>query len=89
MPHLVLLYTPPLEKRADFDVLCRDLANCMLAQRDEQLLGLLRRQHRRGFVQDEHLGVQQTPPVAPVTITGPLLGLRPLCSSWTMPNAAV
>ena len=36
MPHLVLLYTPPLEKRADFDVLCRDLANCMLAQRDEQ-----------------------------------------------------
>ncbi|MFZ9179012.1 MAG: 5-carboxymethyl-2-hydroxymuconate isomerase [Limnohabitans sp.] len=35
MPHLVLLYTPALEQRTDFDVLCRDLANCMLAQRDE------------------------------------------------------
>lgn len=36
MPHLVLLYTPALEQRTNFDTLCRDLANCMLAQRDEQ-----------------------------------------------------
>jgi 5-carboxymethyl-2-hydroxymuconate isomerase len=36
MPHLVLLYTPALEQRTDFDRLCRDLADCMLTQRDEQ-----------------------------------------------------
>lgn len=35
MPHLVLLYTPDLEKEADFDALTRDLADAMLAQRDE------------------------------------------------------
>ena len=36
MPHLVLLYTPALEQRTDFDRLCRDLADCMLTQRDEE-----------------------------------------------------
>lgn len=35
MPHLVLLYTPNLESRADLTALCRDLADTLLAQRDE------------------------------------------------------
>lgn len=35
MPHLVLLYTPDLEKEADFPTLCRALADAMLEQRDE------------------------------------------------------
>ena len=30
-----------------------------------------------------------TPPVAPVTMTGPLAGARPLSSMRTMPSAAV
>lgn len=36
MPHLVLLYTPDLERAADIPGLCRALADAMLAQRDEQ-----------------------------------------------------
>ncbi|KIP98412.1 MULTISPECIES: 5-carboxymethyl-2-hydroxymuconate Delta-isomerase [Pseudomonas] len=36
MPHLVLLYTPDLEREADIPGLCRALADSMLAQRDEQ-----------------------------------------------------
>lgn len=35
MPHLVLLYTPDLEAETAFPVLCRDLADTLLAQRDE------------------------------------------------------
>lgn len=35
MPHLVLLYTPELERDVDIGGLCRDLADCMLEQRDE------------------------------------------------------
>ncbi|MBF6030403.1 5-carboxymethyl-2-hydroxymuconate isomerase [Pseudomonas sp. P115] len=35
MPHLVLLYTPELEKEADISALCRALADTMLEQRDE------------------------------------------------------
>jgi len=35
MPHLVLLFTPDLERETDLNVLCRDLADAMLAQRDE------------------------------------------------------
>ncbi|MNF42105.1 5-carboxymethyl-2-hydroxymuconate Delta-isomerase [compost metagenome] len=35
MPHLVLLYTPDLEREADIGGLCRALADCMLEQRDE------------------------------------------------------
>ena len=35
MPHLVILYTPQLDKETDMDVLCRSLANTMLAARDE------------------------------------------------------
>ena len=35
MPHLVLLYTPDLEREADFKDLTRALADTMLAQRDE------------------------------------------------------
>ncbi|MGQ7815800.1 5-carboxymethyl-2-hydroxymuconate isomerase [Metapseudomonas furukawaii] len=35
MPHLVLLYTPDLEREANIGGLCRALADCMLQQRDE------------------------------------------------------
>ncbi|MCY1366402.1 5-carboxymethyl-2-hydroxymuconate Delta-isomerase [compost metagenome] len=35
MPHLVLLYSPDLEREADIGGLCRALADCMLEQRDE------------------------------------------------------
>jgi len=35
MPHLVLLYSPDLEREADFSILTRSLADTMLAQRDE------------------------------------------------------
>jgi len=36
MPHRVILYSPNIEGRADLTQLCRDLADTMLAQRDEQ-----------------------------------------------------
>ncbi|MCH4270527.1 5-carboxymethyl-2-hydroxymuconate isomerase [Kerstersia gyiorum] len=36
MPHLVLLFTPDLERDADIGAVCRDLADTMLEQRDEQ-----------------------------------------------------
>jgi 5-carboxymethyl-2-hydroxymuconate isomerase len=35
MPHLVILYTSNLEDKVNFDPMCRELANTMLAQRDE------------------------------------------------------
>ena len=35
MPHLVILYTPNVDKMTDMDVLCRSLADEMLAVRDE------------------------------------------------------
>jgi 5-carboxymethyl-2-hydroxymuconate isomerase len=35
MPHLVILYTPNLETKTDMTVLCRALADTMLAQQDE------------------------------------------------------
>jgi 5-carboxymethyl-2-hydroxymuconate isomerase len=35
MPHLVLLYTPDIERDLDVSGLCRALADCMLEQRDE------------------------------------------------------
>jgi 5-carboxymethyl-2-hydroxymuconate isomerase len=35
MPHLVILYTPNLEKEVDVAALCRTLADTMLAVRDE------------------------------------------------------
>ncbi|MGJ7473639.1 5-carboxymethyl-2-hydroxymuconate isomerase [Pseudomonas fulva] len=35
MPHLVLLYTPDLERDAEIPGLCRALADCMLEQRDD------------------------------------------------------
>jgi 5-carboxymethyl-2-hydroxymuconate isomerase len=35
MPHLVLLYTPSLDLDSDMTVLCRQLADTMLAQRDD------------------------------------------------------
>lgn len=35
MPHLVILYSANLEARTDMSVLCRRLADTMLAQRDE------------------------------------------------------
>lgn len=35
MPHLVLLYTPDVERDVDVGGLCRALADCMLEQRDE------------------------------------------------------
>lgn len=38
MPHLVLLYSPDIEADADMPGLCRALADCMLAQRDEHHL---------------------------------------------------
>ena len=34
MPHLVILYTPNLEARCNMTVLCRQLADTMVAQRD-------------------------------------------------------
>jgi 5-carboxymethyl-2-hydroxymuconate isomerase len=36
MPHLVILYTPNLERETDMTQLCRTLADTMLAARDEQ-----------------------------------------------------
>lgn len=36
MPHLVILYTPNLETATDMTVLCRALADTMLAVRDEE-----------------------------------------------------
>jgi len=35
MPHLVILYTPNIERETDMTALCRALADTMLAQRDE------------------------------------------------------
>ena len=35
MPHIVILYTPNLEPRADMTALCRALADTLLAVRDE------------------------------------------------------
>ena len=35
MPHLVILYTPNIDRMTDLDVLCRALADEMLALRDE------------------------------------------------------
>ena len=35
MPHLVILYTPNLERETDMSALCRALADTMLAVRDE------------------------------------------------------
>lgn len=35
MPHLVLLYSPDIEADTGMPGLCRALADCMLAQRDE------------------------------------------------------
>ena len=35
MPHLVILYTPNLERELDMSALCRALADTMLAVRDE------------------------------------------------------
>ena len=36
MPHLVILYTPQLERETDMTRLCRKLADAMLTVRDEQ-----------------------------------------------------
>jgi len=35
MPHLVILYTPQLDRDTDMGALCRKLADAMIAQRDE------------------------------------------------------
>lgn len=35
MPHLVILYTPNLDRETDMTALCRALANTLLAVRDE------------------------------------------------------
>ena len=35
MPHLVILYTPQLDRDTDMTALCRKLADTMIAQRDE------------------------------------------------------
>ncbi|MDI9330719.1 MAG: 5-carboxymethyl-2-hydroxymuconate isomerase [Alphaproteobacteria bacterium] len=40
MPHLVILYTANLENKVDFGPMCRELADTMLAQRDEQGQGV-------------------------------------------------
>ena len=36
MPHLMILYTPNLERETDMTVLCRALADAMLRARDEE-----------------------------------------------------
>lgn len=36
MPHLVILYTPQLDRECDMTALCRRLADTMLAQRDDE-----------------------------------------------------
>ncbi|MFO1219400.1 MAG: 5-carboxymethyl-2-hydroxymuconate isomerase [Burkholderiaceae bacterium] len=36
MPHLVILYTPNLERETDLGALCRTLADTMLTVKDEQ-----------------------------------------------------
>jgi 5-carboxymethyl-2-hydroxymuconate isomerase len=38
MPHLVIVYSPNLDTKTDLTVLCRSLANVMLAQKDENNL---------------------------------------------------
>jgi 5-carboxymethyl-2-hydroxymuconate isomerase len=35
MPHLVIYYTPNLEAKTDMTTLCRTMADCMIAVRDE------------------------------------------------------
>ena len=35
MPHLVILYTPQLDRETDMDALCRKLADTMIEQKDE------------------------------------------------------
>ena len=35
MPHLVILYTPQLDRETDMSALCRKLADTMIEQRDE------------------------------------------------------
>src|SRR5262245_36143073 len=35
MPHLVILYTPQLDRETDMSALCRKLADTMIAQKDE------------------------------------------------------
>ena len=35
MPHLVILYTPQLDAETDMATLCRNMADTMLAQRDD------------------------------------------------------
>jgi 5-carboxymethyl-2-hydroxymuconate isomerase len=35
MPHLVIYYTPNLEAKTDMTALCRAMADCMIAVRDE------------------------------------------------------
>lgn len=35
MPHLVILYTPNIERETDLDALCRTLADTMLGVKDE------------------------------------------------------
>ena len=36
MPHLVILYTPNLERETDMTALCRTMADAMLEQRDDE-----------------------------------------------------
>ncbi|CAN7173435.1 5-carboxymethyl-2-hydroxymuconate Delta-isomerase [Variovorax sp. LjRoot84] len=36
MPHLVILYTPNIEREADMTALCRTMADAMLEQRDDE-----------------------------------------------------
>lgn len=36
MPHLVILYTPNLDKKTDMTALCRSLCDAMLTVRDEE-----------------------------------------------------
>ncbi|MDM0082850.1 5-carboxymethyl-2-hydroxymuconate Delta-isomerase [Variovorax sp. J31P179] len=36
MPHLVILYTPNIERETDMSALCRALADCMLEQGDDE-----------------------------------------------------
>jgi 5-carboxymethyl-2-hydroxymuconate isomerase len=36
MPHLVILYTPNIERETDMTALCRTMADAMLEQRDDE-----------------------------------------------------
>jgi 5-carboxymethyl-2-hydroxymuconate isomerase len=36
MPHLVILYTPNIERETDMPALCRTMADAMLEQRDDE-----------------------------------------------------